>query len=1076
MNPATEPHETAGLPLDGISASAAAERAQADSFAQLREACSVLRCIAPTSRARVWVPGCGTGEDLYALGMWMAEQSAGGNGNEPARYQLFGTDSSQEAIDAARSARFPLESLVGLAAEVQQRFFVKQQGHARVVDEVRFHAVFARHEALRDPPFVHIGLLMCQRLLRTHPEIDHDQLFANFHFALRAGGWLLVGPEHVSTVPADLFQVVDAEAGLFRTHATSTRAASGEGGAIPRRAHWFERSELNALNEELRGLGKQRQLELEALDRAHMDLNNFVDATQTLSLICDAQLQVTRVSSALAAKFGPKSLVTGASLAEAAAQLPGGARLLAAAQAVVEPDHEPNSEFTAGYAARSYLVRVSPYRTRRHETAGVVCVFTDVTALEEVHAQLVKREHQQTLVAELGVAALSGDGDATSTDILQLYRQALRGLRSVVDCECTGLFEAGYEPGVLLLRAAEGLASERKRTLIAPDSELALALTAKTPRPLHHLPEESREPRSGVSTQATLGVGCSLRFGEDVVGVLTLYRVAYDGSFSSDELNCIQAVANVLGGAIARQRWSRRLSLERGVVLAAAQAHDLAELGERAHAAIARVMPCVALEIWSRAAEAVAMPECAFSSASTSQPPAAATRPPDLASPWARAQPLQRTELEHDDSGTQLFLPIVAADQPLGALCLRVDSDAVLDRELIAGLERAASAIGEFVLRKRNEAALRESDQQKDHFLAMLGHELRNPLSAIRNATELLGLGQLDPPALARVHGVLDRQSHQMAKLIDGLLDVSRIVRGMIALEKSTFDLAPVLRELVQDRDSAQAKGTATIELHVTSEPLWVEGDRVRLLQVLENLLVNAVKFTPRTGRIQIHAQTEQDRVVVRFADTGAGIEPAFLPLIFEPFRQARQSVDRAKGGLGLGLALVRGIVELHGGRVLAESEGPGRGSTFTVELPLAAAAERPSRRPPVALNKLRVLVVEDNDDLAETLAALLRSIGHEVLAIADTGYDGLQAARELRPDVVLCDIGLPGELDGMDVARAVRKDPTLVGTRMVAVTGYGGPDDRARIYEAGFAACLIKPVELEMLQECLAQADRQPT
>jgi two-component system CheB/CheR fusion protein len=357
-------------------------------------------------------------------------------------------------------------------------------------------------------------------------------------------------------------------------------------------------------------------------------------------------------------------------------------------------------------------------------------------------------------------------------------------------------------------------------------------------------------------------------------------------------------------------------------------------------------------------------------------------------------------------------------------------------------------------------------------FLAMLGHELRNPLAAIRNATELLAIDGLEPSELERIHAILDRQTHQMAKLIDGLLDVSRIVRGKLSLEKSTLDLVPLLRELLQERGLPGDQRTPLIALDLANAPLWVDGDAVRLRQIFESLLSNAIKFTPRRGEIAVRARIADDAVVVSVADNGVGIEPSLLPEVFEPFRQARQNVDRSLGGLGLGLTLVRGLVALHGGSTTAESGGRGLGSTFTVRLPLADEPTRPRSVRPRAVTGLRVLVIEDNDDLAETLAALLEIIGHEVLAVANTGSEGLERARALQPDLILCDIGLPGELDGLDVARAIRADAQLAHTRMIAVTGYGAPEDRERVNDAGFDACLIKPVELEQLQRHLAHSD----
>lgn len=384
-----------------------------------------------------------------------------------------------------------------------------------------------------------------------------------------------------------------------------------------------------------------------------------------------------------------------------------------------------------------------------------------------------------------------------------------------------------------------------------------------------------------------------------------------------------------------------------------------------------------------------------------------------------------------------------------------------------------SSVVQDITEQKRVEQALREADKQKDEFLAMLGHELRNPLAAIRNATELLGLIAANDERANQVHGVLDRQTRHMARLIDGLLDVSRIVRGKLVLERENLDLVRLVRDVVHDRGSQFEQRGLSVQLDLPPAGLFVNGDRVRLAQIIDNILSNAVKFSLPGGTIRVTAQARDDRVEIEIEDEGVGIEAQLLPHIFEPFRQAQQPVDRASGGLGLGLALVRGLVELHGGKVCAESPGVNRGARFVVELECVEPVEPASTIPPRDVQALRVLVVEDNLDMGETLAALLRLSGHQVVDVCATGQHGVMAACEQHPDVVLCDFGLPGELDGLAVATRVR---TELETRvqLIAITGYGDPETRRRAREAGFDAFLVKPVTFEVLQKQLDRAARR--
>lgn len=374
------------------------------------------------------------------------------------------------------------------------------------------------------------------------------------------------------------------------------------------------------------------------------------------------------------------------------------------------------------------------------------------------------------------------------------------------------------------------------------------------------------------------------------------------------------------------------------------------------------------------------------------------------------------------------------------------------------------------------EAALREADRRKDEFVAMLAHELRNPLAPVRTAAELIRAAGSQGPVVDRARDVISRQVQHMTRLIDDLLDVSRVARGLIDLDRSRIDLSDVVRQTVEDYRSSLESSGLEIRVHFPPEPVWIIGDRVRLAQAIGNLLHNAGKFTERGGRIS--AGVERDaatgEALVLIEDTGVGIPPELLPRLFESFSQADQGIDRAKGGLGLGLALVRGLVELHGGRTAVHSDGPGRGSAFTLRLPTAevdrdessngqpAAARSPSPE------QLRIVVIEDNQDAAEMLKLMLSMKGHEV-DVAFDGQSGLMAAEVSAPDVVICDLGLPGGVDGFDVARSLRRGRQPVA--LVALSGYAREEDRREALEAGFDFHLAKPVHWQSLEEILLQA-----
>ncbi|HEX7446528.1 MAG TPA: ATP-binding protein, partial [Pirellulales bacterium] len=372
---------------------------------------------------------------------------------------------------------------------------------------------------------------------------------------------------------------------------------------------------------------------------------------------------------------------------------------------------------------------------------------------------------------------------------------------------------------------------------------------------------------------------------------------------------------------------------------------------------------------------------------------------------------------------------------------------------------------------------LREADRLKDEFLAMLAHELRNPLAPIRNTLYILKQPSSDESLARQVLDIAERQVHHMARLLDDLLDVSRISRGRIELRKEPLDLTAVVNRSVEALRPLFEQGRHELTVSLPPSSLRVEGDATRLEQVLTNLLNNAAKYTDAGGRIWVTIERQGNDAVVRVRDSGVGIAPDMLPRVFDLFVQAERRLDRSQGGVGIGLTLVRKLVELHGGRVGAHSEGVGRGSEFVVSLPAMAERGQPNgeasdgddARP---MPKRKVLVVDDNPDSADTLALVLRLAGQDVR----TAYDGaaaLAAAEEFRPDLVLLDIGMPG-MDGYQVAQRLRKDLDFRDQVLVALTGWGQDEDRRRSEEAGFDRHLVKPIETKVLMELLRELGRR--
>jgi signal transduction histidine kinase/ActR/RegA family two-component response regulator len=376
--------------------------------------------------------------------------------------------------------------------------------------------------------------------------------------------------------------------------------------------------------------------------------------------------------------------------------------------------------------------------------------------------------------------------------------------------------------------------------------------------------------------------------------------------------------------------------------------------------------------------------------------------------------------------------------------------------------------------RKRTEQELRESDRRKDEFIAVLAHELRNPLAPLINAVQLLRRAANDTATRDQAFAIIERQTSSIARLVDDLMEMARVTSGRLTLQRERVPLADVVERSVEIVSGLMNQRGHRLSITLPPQPVEVCADANRLQQILVNLLNNAAKYTDDGGRIDLIVSREGELAAIRVLDTGIGIEAELMPRLFQPFTQSPYSVGRSRGGLGIGLSLVRRLIELHGGTIEARSE-IGVGSEFTVKLPACAPSETPSESvqpapsAQSAARSLRVLVVDDDVDAARSLAMLLESNGHSV-AVAHDGTAALSVAPQFQPHIALVDIGLP-ELDGYELARRLRADPQLQAIELVAVTGYGHADDSLRSYEAGYDEHLVKPVKFAALEEILAQA-----
>ncbi|WP_370530009.1 hybrid sensor histidine kinase/response regulator [Ramlibacter pinisoli] len=442
------------------------------------------------------------------------------------------------------------------------------------------------------------------------------------------------------------------------------------------------------------------------------------------------------------------------------------------------------------------------------------------------------------------------------------------------------------------------------------------------------------------------------------------------------------------------------------------------------------------------------------------------------------AQVLQdrQFQLSQDGGLAAAVFPLASGERVRGALVL-LGRREKFDGARVALAREVASRASIAMENARLYSAVQEADRRKNEFLAMLAHELRNPLAPIRNAVHIMQGADVAAPTMHWARDVISRQADHMARLIDDLLDVSRIVQGKVVVKPETMSLVSLIERSVEATMPKLEARTQELALELPEEAVVLDGDSVRLAQVLSNLINNASKFSPIDSRILLRAAWEDGTVRITIKDEGSGIDPAFMPHIFDLFAQADQSLDRSQGGLGIGLTLVKHLVELHGGSVEARSEGPGQGTEVAVTLPgrlagpdVAPSHVAPSLPPAQPPAPSRILVVDDLMASAETLMTLLEMEGFEV-KVANEGVAALRIAEDFRPDVVLLDIGLPG-MNGFEVAHKLRNQPASRDALLIALTGYGEAESRTRSAEAGFDFHMVKPADVNLLLSMIANPE----
>jgi two-component system CheB/CheR fusion protein len=878
------------------------------------------------------------------------------------------------------------------------------------------------------------------------------------------------------------------------------------------------KEELQSVNEELETINAELKKKIDELDRANSDLINLFESTQIATLFIDRDLRIKKFTPAATDVFRLIDSDIGRLIADIAPRFTIGGDLVADIRNVLRTLSVRERQVRLVEEDAWYILRILPYRTVDNVIDGVVMTFVDITELRRVQeqraqlARIVESSQDAILGKTLeGVITSWNDGAermygytaqeavGRSVDFIvppdylhelgPIFEKLRQGQR-VEAFETERVGKDGRRMHVLLTVSAVADATGR----VTGASAIARDITDRK-RAEEKLLESQRELTDFLEN-ATVALrwvgpdGVILWANRTELELLGYTREEYVGRNIADFYADPEVIADLLERMGRREplgeHEARMRAKDGSLRYVQTSSNALWRDGELVH------MRCFTRDVTERRWAERALEEsqrrlkALFDNAqdaillSDDEGRSVDANPAASELIGYSLEELRQRVLWDLTDGADLYharaqwKDLLATGRQTGELTLlrkdggRVAVEYRAVANVLPGLHLAI--LNDVTERKRTEEALKEASRRKDEFLAMLGHELRNPLAPIRNCLHVLGMPNVTEAQVERARGTMERQVGHLTRLVDDLLDVSRISQGKILLRKERLDFVEIVRTTVEDHRGGLLAAGLQLEVDLPPGPLWVSGDPTRLSQIVGNLLHNAGKFTDRGGRVSVRVHAEGGKVSFAVQDTGIGIEPEVLTRLFEPFSQAPPGLARSRGGLGLGLALVSRLTELHNGVVEASSEGSGRGSEVRLRLPLdgqqpagaAAAAQGEGMRP------RRCLLIEDNRDAAESMALLLQLSGHEV-EIAFDGSDGLEKARRFRPEIVLCDIGLPGGMDGYAVARALRADPDLARCRLIALTGYGQEEDQRHAREAGFDVHLTKPADLEALRRLIA-------
>ena len=1058
----------------------------------------------PDDPLRIWVLGCSTGEEAYSLAIALTEAAEAAGGPPPA-IQVFATDVSAPSLEKARAGVYPKSIAQDVSPERLRRFFVEVDGHYRVTKSIRDRCVFARHNVLVDPPFSRVDLISCRNLLIYLEPPLQQRVVAILHYALKPRGFLWLGSSETIGTYRDLFGAEDAKHKIFTKRP----------GASPHAAHFPLRPAAAGPGNPIERVDRSGTASVPDVRKEAERL--LLGAYAPPSVLISAAMEIRQVWGDTGAYLSPAPGQASLNLVKMLRE----ELLVSVRAAVVQAQTENRPVRAKGLRVKSnggfreVTVEVIPMRGSSTQEGTCLILFEDAsrtraaassstpdleatgtepeTAVPEPLDEEVGRLAQELVATREYLQAVIEQQEAANEELQTSHEEAqsaneeLQSINEELETSKEEIQSTNEE-----LATVNDELNHRNLELVRTNNDLT-NLLASVQMAIVILGPDLRIRRFTPVAEKMFNL-IPADLGRPIRDVKLALHIPDLDTLLTDAIDALSVKEREIQDGQGRWYLLRirpYKTLENHINGAVMMVVDIDTL-KRAHAYAEAVVatvraPVLVLDADLRVRTANRAFYDTFEVAPTETEGRLLYELGDGQWNIPALRRLLDDVLPQDHYVTDF--EVESEFDRIGRRTMRLNARRLVG---ITGPSPSPSiflSIEDVTASRQLEAASRErlaelaaTDRAKDEFLAMLAHELRNPLGPLRSALQLVKHPKVSAATMSDMWDVMDRQVGNLTRLVDDLLDVARVTWGRIDMRKAVVDLTPIVRQAVTSMDLIVAARAQELTLSVVPEgPLYVEADATRLEQVFGNLLNNASKFSAERGHIWVTVELERteegtaaDSIIVRIRDDGLGIDPEMLPHVFDLFAQADHSLVRSRGGLGIGLTIVRRVVEQHGGRVEARSAGLGRGSEFLVHLALArnldphAAGEVLALQTPVDHEAIvrRVLVVEDSPDGADTLALLLRINGHEVRTAGD-GPSALKAAGAFQPHIILLDIGLPG-MSGYEVATQLRQLPGMASALLIALTGYGQERDRDRSRQAGFDLHLTKPIDHQALLRVL--------